>query len=71
MHGHWFISMGHQEHAFLGSAFNDYISSKYLSNWFTYIFVNVCSMPKWLNVQDGMQLRPSDIVVSPNILRLF
>ena len=38
-------------------------------NNFTYVFVNIRSMPKWVQMC-RMQLRPSDIVVSPHILRL-
>jgi len=43
MHGHWFISLEQQEHAFLGSALH-FIQII----WFTYIFVNILRVPKWV-----------------------
>jgi len=43
MHGHWFISFGQQEHAFLGNALH-FIHI----TWFTYIFANICKVPKWV-----------------------
>jgi len=64
MHGHWFVSLGQQEHAFSGSVLH-FIQV----TWFAYVFANIRRVPNW--VQCRMQLRPSDIVVSPHILRLF
>jgi len=51
-----FISLGQQDHAFLGSAFK-----------------NSTSLLTFAGCPSGfrMQLRPSDIVVSSDILRLF
>ena len=43
MHGYWFVSLGQQEHAFLGSALHFIQIS-----CFTYVFVNICRVPKWV-----------------------
>jgi len=43
MYGHWFISSGQQERAFLGSALH-FIQK----TWFTYVFVNIRKVPKWV-----------------------
>jgi len=42
-HGHWFISFGQQEHTFLGSALHFFQIT-----WFTYVFANICRVPKWV-----------------------
>jgi len=41
MHGHWFISLLKQDHAFLGSLLH-FIQI----TWFTYIFANVRKVTK-------------------------
>jgi len=41
MHGYWFISLGQQEHAFLGSTLN-FIHD----TWFNYVFANIRKSPK-------------------------
>jgi len=43
MHGHWFISLGQQERAFLGSTLH-FIQI----TWFTYVFANIRKVPKWV-----------------------
>jgi len=43
MHGHWFISLREQDHAFLGSAFH-FIQI----TWFTYVFGNIRRVTKWV-----------------------
>jgi len=59
MHGYWFISLGKQEHAsFLGSTLH-FIQI----TWFTYVFANICRMPKVGSI-GRMQLRPIDVVAS-------
>jgi len=65
MHGHCFISFGQQDHAFLGSALH--FSQNIL------IHLRFCQYSQGFNVGSvcKMQFRPSDIVVSPDILRLF
>jgi len=43
IHGHCFISLGQQEHAILGSA------SYFIQiTCFTYVFANICRVPKWV-----------------------
>jgi len=58
IHGNWLFLLGSKNTHFLIHPNN-----------FTYVFVNIRSMPKWVQMC-RMQLRPSDIVVSPHILRL-
>jgi len=36
MHGHWLVSLGQQEHAFLGSTLHLIQIA-----WFTYVFANI------------------------------
>jgi len=43
MRGYWFVSLGQQEHAFLGSALHFIQIS-----CFTYVFANICRVPKWV-----------------------
>jgi len=45
IHGHWFISLREQDHAFLGSALH-FIQI----TWFTYAFANICRVTKWVQV---------------------
>jgi len=60
MHGHWFISFGQEEHAFLGSGLH------FIQN--NLVFASI--RPSGFNLQDAT-FRSGDIVVSPDILRLF
>ena len=48
MHGHWFNSLGQQEHAFVGSAF-------YFIHiiWLTYVFANTLGWPSGFSLQDA------------------
>jgi len=62
--GHWFISLGQQEHSFLGNALH-FIQI----TWFTYVFASIRRGPKGSICR--MQLTPSHILVSSDILRLF
>jgi len=64
MHGHWFISLGQQEHGFLDSALH-FIQI----TWFTYVFANIRRCPSGFNCR--MQLIPSDIAISPDFLYCF
>jgi len=64
MHGHWFIYLGQQKRAFLGSALH-FIQII----WFTYVFANIRRVPGGFNFRDAA--RPSDMAVSPDILRLL
>jgi len=43
MHWHWFIYLWQQEHTFLGSGLY-FIQI----TWFTYVFANICRVPKWV-----------------------
>jgi len=43
MHGHWFISLGQQEHVFSSSALL-FIQI----TWFTYVFASIRRVPKWV-----------------------
>jgi len=43
MHGHWFVSLGQQEHALIDSALH-FIQI----TWFTYVFANIGNVPKWV-----------------------
>jgi len=43
MHGHWFISLREQGHAFLGSALH-FIQI----TWFTYVFGNIPRVTMWV-----------------------
>jgi len=43
MHGHWFISLREQDHAFLGGALY-FIQIP----WFTYVFGNIHRVTKWV-----------------------
>jgi len=43
MHGHWFIFLREQDHAFLGSALH-FIQI----TWFTYVFGNIRRVTKWV-----------------------
>jgi len=45
MHEHWFMFLGQQEHAFLGSALQLIQIA-----WFTYVFADTRSVPKWVQV---------------------
>jgi len=42
MHGHWYISLPEQDHAFLGSALH-FIQI----TWFTYVFANIRKVTQW------------------------
>ena len=43
MHGHWFISLGQQDYAFLGSALD------FIQNILVHIrFANIRRVPKWV-----------------------
>jgi len=44
MHGHWFISLGQPEHAFLGSAL--YFVQ---ITWYSCVFANIYRVPKWVH----------------------
>jgi len=48
MHGHWFIFLGQQEHAFLGSALHSIQIT-----WCTYVLANIHRVPKWFSLQDA------------------
>jgi len=65
MHGHWLISLGQQEHMFLGSALHLIQIT---------LFTYSTSLPTFANAQVGsvcrMQFRPNDIAVSPDTLKL-
>jgi len=43
MQGHWFISLGQQEHAFLGSALH-FVQT----TWFTCVFASIRRVRKWV-----------------------
>jgi len=43
MHGHWFVYLGQQQHAFLGSALH-FIQE----TWFTFVFANIGRVPEWV-----------------------
>ena len=43
IHGHWFISLREQDHAFAGSALH-FIQIP----WFTYVFGNIRRLTKWV-----------------------
>jgi len=43
MHGHWFISLREQDHAFWDSALH-FIQMP----WFTYVFGNIRRVTKWV-----------------------
>jgi len=45
MHGHWFISVGQREHAFLSSTLH-FIQT----TWFLYFFANICRVPLWVQL---------------------
>ena len=64
MRGHWFMSLGQQEHACLGNAL-------FHSN--NLVHLRHCQHSQGPQVGSicRMQLRRSDIVVSPDILKLF
>jgi len=63
MHGHWFVSLGQQEHAFLGSALH--------SIEITWIRLSQHLQSAQVGSICRLQLRPDDVVVSPDILILF
>jgi len=63
--GHWFISLRQQEHAFLGSAL-DFIQI----TWCTLLLCHHSQGAQVGSIR-RTQLRPSDIVVSHDIWRLF
>jgi len=65
MHGHCFISLGQQDHTFLGSALH------FSQNILTHLRLCQYSQDVKVGSVCKMQFRPSDIVVSPDILRLF
>jgi len=43
VHRHCFVSLEHQEHAYLGSALH-FIQI----TWFTHVFASICRVPKWV-----------------------
>jgi len=53
MHGHWFVSLGQQEHAFIGSALH-FIPI----TWFTYVFAKIRRVPKCVQFA-GCSLDPA------------
>ena len=43
MQGLWFISVGQQDYAFLGSSLH-----LIQIPWFPYVYANICKVPKWI-----------------------